>query len=222
MASIRAERREIIGKKVAGLRRLGKIPAVLYGTEKNTVSIEIPEKDFAKVFREAGETSVVELELGGNKRNVLIHDIAFDPIKDTPIHVDFLEIRMDKVLRAKIPLVFQGESAAVKGQGGILVKVMHELEVEALPKDLPHEIKVDISKLENLEAKFTVADLEVPVGVKIIAKPEEVLALVETPRAEEEVAPEAAPSLESIEVVGKKKAEKEGEAEAEVDKTTEK
>ena len=213
MVSIKAEKREITGKRMKALRAGGKIPAVLYGRGKESISLEIPERAFSMVFKLAGESTLVDLELGGEKRNVLIHDVAFDPVKDNPIHIDFLEVRMDKLLRAKIQLVFEGESPAIKSLGGVLVKVMHELEVEALPKDLPHEVKIDISKLANLEDRFTVADLKLPDGVKAIAKPDDVLALIETPRAEEVVV-ETAPSLETIEVTGgKKKAEKEGEGE---------
>lgn len=184
------------------------MPAVLYGAGQSGVLLQIPGKDFEKVFREAGESSLVELEIGEDRKNVLIHEVAFDPIKDKPIHVDFLQVRMDKPIRAKVQLVFEGESPAVKNLGGILVKVMHELEVAALPADLPHEIKVNLAKLLNLEDKFFAKDLKLPKGVKIITGTEEVLALVETPKSEAEVKAEEtapAPTLETIEVVTKKK-----------------
>lgn len=221
MPTIKAEKREITGKKVRNIRKSGKIPAVVYGAQNKGILLEISDKDFEKVFKEAGESTLVELEIGSERKNVLIHDIDFDPIKDRPIHVDFLEVRMDKPIRAKVPLVFEGESPAVKNLGGILVKVSHELEVEALPKDLPHEIKIDISVLEKLEDKITVSHVKLLRGIKIHASPDEVLVLVETPKSEEELKAQeaqAAPSLENIEVVGKKKAE---EAPAEVAETTE-
>src|SRR3989344_5334328 len=101
MLTIKAEQREITGKKVSNLRKQGKIPAVVYG---------------------AGESTLVELEIGQDRRNVLIHEIDFDPIKDTPRHVDFLAVRMDKPIRAKVHVVFEGESGAVKNLGGDLVK----------------------------------------------------------------------------------------------------
>ena len=212
MPTIKAQLRELKGKAVKKIRTAGKIPAVVYGAGEKGVSLEISEKDFEKVFREAGESTLVELEIGEEKKNVLIHEVAFDPIKDTPLHVDFLQVRMDKPIRAKVQLSFEGEASAVKNLGGILVKVAHELEVEALPRDLPHEIKIDVSRLENLEDKFTVRDLKLPAGVKVHTAADEVLALIETPKSEEELAAAqteaAAPSLESIEVVGKKKEEK--------------
>ena len=223
MPSIKAEKREVTGKKLKDLRKNGKIPAVMYGAGDSGVLLEIAERDFERVFKQAGESSLVELEIGGNIKNVLIHDVAFDPIRDNPVHVDFLQVRMDKLIKADVELSFEGESPAIK-LGGILVKVLHKIEVEALPKDLPHEIKVDISKLVNLEDKFTVGDLKLPAGVKVQAENDEVLALIETPKTEEELkAEEAAEAggIESIEVLTAKKPE-EGEEGTEAEKPAEK
>src|SRR3989344_8883572 len=103
MPILKAEKREIKGKAVRSLREQGKIPAVLYGAGEKGTLLEILEKDFEKVFREAGESSLVELEIGPDRKSVLIHEIDFDPIKDTPRHVDFLQVRMDKPIRAKVP-----------------------------------------------------------------------------------------------------------------------
>mgnify|MGYP003393824127 CR=1 FL=1 len=206
MTSIKAEKREISGKKVKNLRNEGKIPAIIYGAGESGLMLQISERDFEKVFKQAGESTLVEVEIGNEKRNVLIHDVSLDPIKDRPMHVDFLQVRMDKLIKATVELLFDGESPAVK-LGGILVKVLREIEVEALPKDLPHQIKVDISKLVNLGDKLTIADLKLPSGVKIHADMEEVLILVEAPRSEEELKAEEAAAgvgIESIEVLTKK------------------
>lgn len=208
MPTLKAEKREITGKKVRNIRKQGKLPAVLYGAGEKGILLEISEKDFDKVFRQAGESTLLELEIGPDKKNVLIHEVAFDPVEDRPLHVDFLQVRLDKPIRAKVQLTFEGEPLAVKNLGGILVKVAHELEAEALPRDLPHEIKVDISGLQNLGDRLMVKDLKLPRGVKVHAPPEEILILVEAPKSEEEVKAEeaaAAPALETIEVVGKKK-----------------
>lgn len=210
MPSIKAEKREITGKKVSQLRKKGKIPAVMYGAGDSGVLLEIAERDFEKVFKQAGESSLVELEIGKEKKNVLIHDVSFDPIKDKPTHVDFLQVRMDKIIHADVELLFEGESPAVK-LGGILVKVLHKIEVEALPKDLPHEIKVDISKLQNLEDKFTVADLKLPHGVKVRASKDEVLALIEKMKTEEELKAEQAAEASDIAAVEKIEKEKKAE-----------
>lgn len=208
MLQIYAEKRAIIGKKVKGLRREGFLPAVVYGKGLATEPISVKESEFVKVWHKAGESSLVELHVGDNTRNVLIHDVTRHPVEDTPLHVDFYQVKMDELLRAKVQLAFGGESPAVKNLGGILVKVMHEVEVEALPADLPRELAADISKLAKIGDKFEVKDLRVPARVKIIADPDETIALMEAPRREEEITSETAPiSLESIEVVGKKKEE---------------
>ena len=224
MPILKAEKREITGKKVSNLRKQGKIPAVVYGAGEKSALLQVIGKDFEKVFREAGESTLVELEIGPDRKSVLIHEIDFDPIKDTPRHVDFLQVRMDKPIRAKVPLIFEGESGAVKNLGGILVKVVHELEIEALPKDLPHEIKVDIAVLGNLGEKLVAGGLKLPAGVKLVGGKEDVLVLVEAPKSEEELkAEEAAPSLETIKFVSKKKpAETSPEAEIQVGGETKK
>ncbi|MBI2609933.1 50S ribosomal protein L25 [Candidatus Giovannonibacteria bacterium] len=206
MISLRADKRGITGKKVKNIRESGRIPAVLYGAGENSLLLEVNRKDLEKAFREAGESSLVELEVGDAKKNVLIHDVAYGAIKGELLHVDFLQVRMDKPISADVLLEFEGESPAVKNLGGVLVKVVRVIEVEALPQNLPHSINVDLSGLENIEDKFLVKDLKLPEGVTVHTEPEDVLALIEAPREEEEIkTEETEPSLESIEVVGKKK-----------------
>ena len=211
MLQISAEKRQVTGKKVKELRKKGFLPAVVYGKGIETEPISVKENEFAKIWRAAGESSLIELRAGDSARNVLIHEVALHPTEDTPLHVDFYQVKMDELLYAKVPFSFEGESPAVKNFGGVLVKVMYEVEVEALPADLPHELTVDISRLEKIGDKFEIKDLRAPSGVKIIAEAGEAIALAEAPRSEEEIVGETPPiSLESIEVVGKKKAE-EGE-----------
>lgn len=216
MQSITAEKRDILGKKVKTLRSKGFLPAVVYGKGKEAEPVAVREVDFLKLWKSAGESTVVELKLGQKTENVLIQDVAIDPLKDNPIHADFYIIEMDKPIKVEVPLEFVGESEVVKS-GGILVKVLHELKIEALPKDLPHNITVDISTLKTLEDSIKIKNLAIPAGVKVLDGPDETVVLVEAPRAEEEVkAAEAeAQSLESIEVVGKKlKAEESATEEA--------
>ena len=215
MQSIVAEKRDILGKKTNSLRKRGFLPAVIYGKGKPSESIAVKEIDFLKLWKSAGESSIVELELDGKKRNVLIQDVAIDPLKDTPIHADFYAVDMTKTVKVEVPLEFMGESDAVKS-GGILVKVLHAIEVESLPADLPRALHVDLSILKNAGDSFAVKDLKVSKSVKILKNPDEIIALVEAPRAEEALKGEeaTAPSLESIEVLSKKpKAEGEEAAE---------
>lgn len=188
MASIlQAKYRTELGRKVKPLRRGGFLPAVVYGEGVPSKSITVSYKDFEKVYREAGESTIVDLDVDGKQFNVLIQDIARDPIRGDLVHADFYAVRMDKVLRTKVPLAFIGESPAVKNEGGVLVKVVQEIEVEALPKDLPREIRVDVSQLAALESRIKIQDLTILQGVKLIGDPDEVLVIVEKPRAEEEL-----------------------------------
>jgi len=206
MESIIAEKRDIFGKKTRNLRRQGFLPAVVYGGGKSALPITVKESEFLKLWKSAGESTVVELDIGKEKKNVLIHDVDIDPIKDNPIHVDFYAVDMTKKIHVDVALEFIGESDAVKA-GGILVKVLHALKVEALPNDLPHSISIDISQLKNAGDSIIVDAVKIPKGVKVLDNSEETIAMVEAPRAEEEAKAEEAaeaPSLESIEVVGKK------------------
>lgn len=212
MLKLEVENREVFGKKLKSFRKQGKIPAVLYGPKEKSQPLFVSLKDFKKIWEEAGESTVIQLNLAKSKKEVLIQDVAMDPVKDEPIHVDFYAVLMDKPIQAAIPLVFEGEAPAIK-TGGILVKVAHEIEVETLPKNLPHEIVVDISKLENFNDKILAKEIVLPEEVKLITNPEDVVILVEEPKAEEAAPSEEKIAFEEIEVAGAKEKEK-GEEEA--------
>ena len=147
----------------------------------------------------------------------MIKDVQRDPVTDQIIHADFYKVNLKEKIKAKVPVVFIGESEAVKG-GGILVKTVSELEVEALPQDLPHEISVDISVLNSFGDEIKIKDIKVLDDVKIEANPEDVVALVQEPR--EEKAEEVAPSVEEVEVIKKEPSAAEA-MEGEGEKTTE-
>ncbi len=198
MLELKAESREIIGKKVKQIRKTGFIPAVLYGHKIKSQNLSVPEKEFYKIFEAAGETSILNLVLDEKKHNVLIHDIARDPLDSKVLHVDFYEVRMDEKLKAKIPLVFVGDSLVVKNEGGVLIKAIQEVEVEALPKDLPKEILVDISVLATFDDRIQIKDLQIPPGIKISAEPEEMVASVVPPRSEKELEEMAAKPTEEV------------------------
>ncbi len=226
MFELKAEKRDIFGKKLKSLRKKDKLPAVLYGPKEKSQPLFISLKDFKKLWKEAGESTVIQLILDdkskptrndsvvakSGRKEVLIQDVAMDPIKDEPIHVDFYAVLMDKPIQAVVQLVFEGESPAVKNLGGILVKVMREVEIEALPGNLPHELAVDVSRTENLEDKILAKDIVLPKGVELKTNPEEVIAVVETPKEEEAAPAEEKIAFEEIEVAGKKeKAEEEAQ-----------
>ncbi len=211
---LQAEKRTVFGKKLDSFRKNGQLPAILYGPKEEAEAIFISLKDFKKAWHEGGESTVIQLKIGNSQKNVLIQDVALDPKKDEPVHVDFYVVQMDKPIEAAVPLVFDGVSPAVKDLGGILVKVVHEVQVEALPKNLPHELSVDISKLANLGDKILLKDIILPVGTELKADPEETIALIETPREEEVSSTEDKIAFEEIEIAGKKEKES-GEGEEE-------
>lgn len=198
MIEFKAQPREILGKKVKKLRKAGLIPAVLYGHKVKSQPLTVEQKEFHHIFSQTGETSILSLLVGDKKHNVLIHDLTRHPLSGEILHIDFYEVRMDEKLKAKIPLVFAGESLAIKSEGGVLVKAVQEIEVEALPQDLPKEISVDISSLNTFEDKIQIRDLNVATGVKILAESDEMVASVVPPRSEKELEEMAAKPSEEI------------------------
>ena len=212
------ESRDKLGKKVKAVRAAGFLPAVIYGEGVQSQPVTVPYDDFEKAYREAGESTLLKLDVVGTPYTVLIHDIAYDPLTDRPIHADFYAVRMDKALRVKVSLEFAGESAAVKNEDGVLVKVVHELEVEAMPADLPHTLSVDISRLASLGDRILIKDIVQPKGVKILAPADEVVIIVEAPRLEEEL---AAPAVEAVEVKTEQEVKKEAKAKIKAETETE-
>ncbi len=188
MQELRAQIRKELGKKTKTLRRAGFLPAVLYGENVPSQSITVSYKDFERAYREAGESTLLKLELEGKPFNVLIYDIKEDALSGNHLHADFYAVRMDKEIKTKIQIEFLGESPAVKSEGGILVKVLQEIEVEALPQDLPHGLRVDLAGLSAIGARLLVKDILLPKGVRVMADPEKIVVLVEAPRSEEELA----------------------------------
>lgn len=189
------------------IRKAGKIPAVFYGKKEASTPIQLSYTVFEKTLKDAGESTVLHLKGDGVDVDVLIHDVDLDPVTDKPRHADFYAIEKGKKLEINVPLEFIGVAPAVKELGGILVKVMHEVEIEAQAADLPHNLNVDISKLVAFDSVITAGDIELPSGVTLKVKPEEVVASVYEPKEEVEAAPV---DLSAIEVAKKGKEAKEG------------
>lgn len=207
MITLKVEKRDI-KENLGEIRKSGKIPAVFYGKKEASTSIKLPFAIFEKTLKDAGESTVLHLDGDGIDVDVLIHEVDLDPVTDKPRHVDFYAIEKGKKLEINIPLEFIGVAPAVKDLGGILVKVMHEIEIEALPKDLPHKIEVDISTLATFDSVVTAGSIKLPEGVTLKIKPEEVIASVYEPK--DEVVEVAPVDLSAIEVVKKGKEAKEG------------
>jgi len=215
MTTLKAEPRDL-STKLGDLRKSGSIPAVFYGKKEPSTPISIKMVDFIKVWKEAGESSVISLETGKETVECLIQDVDLDPVLDTPRHVDFYVFEKGAKVEVEVPIEFEGVSLAIKDLGGTLVKVLYDLKIEAMPKDLPHNVVVDISALVDFDSQITVKDIKLPTGVVSLENADEVVALVSRPREEkeEEVAPI---DLDAIEVEKKGKDEPvEGEEEAKI------
>jgi len=206
MLTLKAKKREITGKKVKKLRRQSILPAVLYGPKVKNLSLEIELKEFETIYKEAGESSLISLQVSDKKFPVLIHEIKKDPLTSKPTHVDFYHPILTKEVEVTVPLVFEGGSLAVKDLGGTLIREIQELEVKALPEKLPHEIKVNIESLKTFEDEILIKDLKLPEGVKIQREPDEIVAIVAPPaKVEEELEKPIEEKVEEVEKVEEKK-----------------
>ncbi|HEX9186182.1 MAG TPA: 50S ribosomal protein L25 [Vicinamibacteria bacterium] len=219
-----AESRSDTGKNVnRRLRSRGMIPGVVYGTGKKAVPVAVSPREIGAILKSAsGENTLFDLDLGGERRKVILKEFQREPLRGKLLHADFYEVALDKVLQVKVPIELEGVPTGVKLQGGIVDFVTRELEVECLPADIPAKIAVDISHLE-LGKHLRVSDLKLGDKVKVLDEADLVIAHVVLPRAE--VAAEAAvteavaePTAAEPEVIKKGKAEKEGEAEDKAEK----
>lgn len=165
------------------------IPSILYGKDMESVMLWVDYKKFAKTLSEAGESTIIDIAVDGQKnpQKVLIYDIQNDPVSDRHIHIDFFRVKMDEEITTEVELEFIGEALAVKEQGGVLVKNIDSVEVRCLPADLPSSIIVDISSLETFNDYIYVKDLPVSDKVKLSLEGETVVALVSPPRSEKEL-----------------------------------
>mgnify|MGYP001559550806 CR=1 FL=1 len=209
---ISATKRSVLGKGVNILRAAGTMPAVIYGSAQESTPIELNTKEFTKAFATAGESSVIALSIDGTVHNVLVNDVDRDPITDAIRHADFYAIVKGQKVEVSVPLVFKGESPAVKA-GANLIKNLHEIEIEADPANLPHDITVDISTLTEIGSHITVKDLPLPTGVELITDLEDLVVSIVAAVEEEEV-PVLAPDMSAIGISEErgKKPEEEGAA----------
>ena len=205
-------------KKPAALRREGFIPAVVYGRSEESTPIAVERKVFEKLFHEAGESTVITLKgLEGDKQ-ALIHDVEVDPVTGEPTHADFYAIQKGQKVTVSVPLEFEGTAPAVKDLGGILTKVMHELEIEVEPSELPQHIIVDVSSLATLESQIKISDLTLPKSAKLSVDADEVVAMISVAQEEPAEAPVA--DISQIEI-SEERGKKEEEAPAEGGETKE-
>jgi large subunit ribosomal protein L25 len=209
-----AQPRTVTGSKVRHVRAEGFVPAVIYGKGMESVNLQVPTKDFERVYKQAGESTLVFVNVEGKAFPTIINDIARHPITGAIAHADFYKVRLDEKVKAMVPVVFTGESPAVKNFGGIFVRNANELEVEALPADLPHEITVDISVLVNLNDNIVLGSLKGD-GWTLTGNPEESIALIQEPKSEAELEAELAAPTTDVSAVEEIKKEEKAADEAE-------
>lgn len=223
--SLKASARDLVGRKVKKLRQQGLLPATVYGKTTKSISVSVKQDEFENVYKDAGETGLVELAVDGDKtagRQVLVHSVQVHPITRTPLHVEFHQVDLKEKVHANVPVVLLGEAKAVADKIGVLLTLLDEVEVEALPTELPEKIEVDVSNLTEVNQEFKVSDLKIPSGVTLLSDPTVVVvkigALV-TREAEAEVkaeeAAQAAAAAEAAPAEGEQAAPKEAGGEEE-------
>lgn len=185
----------------------GMLKAVFYGPKQKAEAIFINYIDFQKVYREAGESSVISIEGEGKKLQALIQDVTFDSVKYVPIHADFYIVEKGAKIDTEVPLEFIGESEGVKTFGGNLVKVLHEIHVQAEAANLPHHIEVDISALKDLDSVIKVGDINLPKGVSLYHMDEDEIVASIAEAVEEDLSAPVSADISSIEVEEKGKKE---------------
>lgn len=184
---LEAQKRKIFGRKLKRLRRESILPANIYGRGVESLAIQVDLLSFQKLLSKAGETEIVELEVEGERkpRPVLIHGTQSDPVTGESLHVDFHQVDLTEKVTVAVPIVFVGKSPAVEA-GNMLLELMNEVEVEALPTKLPPKIEIDISELREIGDGIVVADLKLPKEVKVQAGGEDLICKVEAPSIKEE------------------------------------
>ena len=184
---LKAEVRKIEGRKVKNLRAQGILPANIYGRNIKSQAVQVLLKDFEKVYSEVGETGLVDLEVGKEVRPVLVHNVQLNPVTDKPVHVDFLQVDLKEKVEADVPVEMAGESPAEKQALGTVVQYINEIQVEALPRDLPEKFVVDISGLTEVDQAIFVRNIKVDRSkVELKGDAEAIVVKVEPPQKIEE------------------------------------
>lgn len=210
------QERTLFGKKTNALRREGFVPAELYGHGSQNAHLSVAAKDFSKIYAAAGENTVITLVVGTKKVPAIIHHVSRHYLSGDPVSIDFYQVRMDEKITAHIPLEFIGESPAVREKGAVINRSMAELEVEALPADLPHSLKIDLAALDDIDKTIYVRDIATPKGVTFLVEGDTAVATATAPRVEEEpAAPVADVSAVKVEAEEKVAERAAGKAEAE-------
>lgn len=215
--SLTVAKREVFGKKLKKLRKEGTLPGNVYGKEFKSTAVQMPVKEFEAVYTQAGHSGVVDVKLDGETIPTLIHEVTTNHITHEPLHVDFYKVNLKEKVKATVPVVVTGEPVAVTEKLGLLLQNLNEVEVEALPTDLPENVEVDVTHLAQVGDMVKVSDMKVSSDVTILTDGEtEVARIAElvSKEAEEQAQAEAAEAAEAA-AEGGEAAPAEGEAPAE-------
>ena len=184
---IKANHRQVVGKKVKVLRREGILPAVVYGHNVDSIPISLDMREASRILERISPSALVVVDVDGEQHYTLVRDKQRNPIRGSILHVDFQAVSLDETVRADLNIKIVGEAPAVETYLGIVVPSLEQLSIECLPKDLPDNIEVDISGLNEIGDSLLVRDLVAPNGVEILSDPEDVVVVVIAQAAEEEV-----------------------------------
>lgn len=211
--SLNAKKRDASGKGVARkLRQAGRVPAVLYGKDMETVALSLDTMEAEHLFAAISvENTIIELQIEGEKSShqTLVREIQANPTRRELVHVDFLRVQKNVAVDVEVPIELEGTPVGVKSHGGILEQVVHEVPVRCLPSLIPEAIRADVSGLD-LDQSLLVGDLALPEGVEVLVEPTRLVCIVATPRGaieEEEAEPAAAEAAEPEVITQKKEAE---------------
>ncbi|NPV82003.1 MAG: 50S ribosomal protein L25 [Candidatus Aminicenantes bacterium] len=186
---IKADLRTEKGKNASGrLRRQGLVPAILYGESMDSLPLSLKKKDIIEILKsETGENTIFRVAYNSEEKDVMIKEVQIHPVTDELLHVDLIQISMDKPVRVSVPVELVGEPVGVKVEGGLVDFLLRELEIECLPREIPEAIRIDISHL-HLHQSFKVLNLELPAGIKILHEPQAAIVVISS------IAEEAAPA----------------------------
>jgi large subunit ribosomal protein L25 len=217
-----AQKRTVLGRKVKQLRKDGIIPAHIFGHKVKTVHVQVKAGEFHKVFEKAGETGIISLSVDSEKRPVLVRNLQIHPVTDEPLHIDFYQVNLTEKVKVNVPLEIVGEAPAVEKKIGLLLTPVSEVEIEALPADLPENIEVDITKLSEIGSEIKVKDLKVDrTKVQVLTDEELVVAQIGELVTKEMEAVEAEIEAEQAEAAAEAPAEGEEKPEGEAEEGTE-
>ena len=208
---IKAELRTVLGRKVRQLRKDGFLPATVYGRNFEPISIQFKAMELERLFNEVGESGLVELLVDTQKIPVLFRNPQYSPVESELVHIDCYKVNLKEKITATVPIEFIGESQAVK-EGNNLVEVSNEVEIEALPADLPESITVDITVLNTVDDMITVGDIKLDEKMEMVTQADQVIVKVEKPRVEEE-APVEEVTAGEVPAMNQKTEEEKAEAE---------